>query len=141
MFGRRYPESGPERREREEWQDRVYGAGEHIIKKCLKCDQPFSENDKNTGNNKVHRQVFHSSPDSGIPVRTKDFGGICDICQLKEKVSELEKEQAEQRRSEEIKRTAKPAVPTCRLCGSKYGDDGYCDHRRRDYQQLRHRVM
>jgi hypothetical protein len=112
-MGRRYPESGPERRERHEFEDKQYGAGEYLADQCRRCKQPFTEADKAEGVNRIVRQVFHSSP--GVnPVSVGESGGICTTCRLRERVERLEQD-AEGRR-----RRDRDVARTCQTCGEYY---------------------
>lgn len=77
-----YPESGPERRAREE----AYGQGTHEVTKCRKCGNPFSSEDVKNGLNVMQRNVSggYIGPYTGIdgvPLRINDSGGLCSNCQ------------------------------------------------------------
>lgn len=109
---RRYPESGPERRDREERQRRAYGEGEYRAEKCKECKQPFTESDIAQGVNKVRRDVHPSAEAFGVKVL--EYGGTCTTCQLKAKVARLEEDADSKRRHDQA------VARTCQTCGQEY---------------------
>lgn len=92
---RRYPESGPERRDREEYQRKAYGEGEYLAEKCQRCKQPFSASDIAEKVNVVRRHVFTSRDNPTV----REDGAICTTCQLKERVERLEQDKENERQA------------------------------------------
>lgn len=129
---RRYPESGPERREREEWQNRSYGAGKHELKKCRKCDEPFTEREVEEGLNVMNRSVGGGQHDGAvtIPIRVSDDdGGYCERCRLRMRIETLEEAERDRSRSDAVQREKnKITNQTCPRCHTAYtwkGSQGY----------------
>lgn len=76
-----YPESGPERRAREE----AYGQGTHVLTKCRKCSNLFSSDEIARGLNVMQRDVSggYTGPYTGIdgiPLSINNSGGLCSRC-------------------------------------------------------------
>jgi hypothetical protein len=119
---RRYPESGPERREREEYRDRAYGAGSRELTNCRKCSELFTEADIKAGR-KISSHTVDGGQRSGsdtIPIRTYDSGGVCTRCLRRDE--ETQQKEKEMAGSDEQKK--------CYKCGAKgpRSDFSYYSH-------------
>lgn len=110
---RKYPESGPERRAREEYECKLHGEGEYKADNCQKCKQPFSPADIAKRLHIIKRRVSPSGS-HGNPAKVYETDAICSVCTLQAKVAHLEEREASRRRH------AEDVAKTCQVCGEYY---------------------